>query len=239
MKKVFNLVAFMLLAVMGFSAYGQSVDTVAHGKDYGKGVTLHLKNHSKVMGTVVYNAPGDSIVIKNLKGDIVTYQCSEISQIKRRHVIVSSFGKGFNGEGPQKGYHGNVLAQSIFKSDQDSIKDAGIVIPSDISSIVWYEKDSSGNESGVGKKLNHLSTIYAEGRCCLTQNKLTPYVGIRFGKPFDDRLNYYLSPALGLRLGLGHSRIAAVLEISYDKYDEKSNAFICDESMHLRLGFEF
>ena len=77
MKKVFNLVAFMLLAVMGFSAYGQSVDTVAHvahGKDYGKGVTLHLKNHSKVMGTVVYNAPGDSIVIKNLKGDIVTYQ---------------------------------------------------------------------------------------------------------------------------------------------------------------------
>ena len=55
MKKVFSLVAFMLLAVMGFSAYGQSVDTVTHGKDYGKGVTLHLKNHSKVMGTVVYN----------------------------------------------------------------------------------------------------------------------------------------------------------------------------------------
>lgn len=236
MKKSINLVAFMLLAVMGFSAYGQSVDTVAHGKDYGKGVTLHLKNHSKVMGTVVYNAPGDSIVIKNLKGDIVTYQCSEISQIKRRHVIVSSFGKGFNGEGPQKGYHGNVLAQSIFKSDIAVSTTHGYQFSPTWFAGVGYQ---FYHESGVGKKLNHLSTIYAEGRCCLTQNKLTPYVGIRFGKPFDDRLNYYLSPALGLRLGLGHSRIAAVLEISYDKYDEKSNAFICDESMHLRLGFEF
>ena len=198
MKKVFSLVAFMLLAVMGFSAYGQSVDTVAHGKDYGKGVTLHLKNHSKVMGTVVYNAPGDSIVIKNLKGDIVTYQCSEISQIKRRHVIVSSFGKGFNGEGPQKGYHGNVLAQSIFKSDIAVSTTHGYQFSPTWFAGVGYQ---FYHESGVGKKLNHLSTIYAEGRCCLTQNKLTPWHPIR--KAFRRPTQLLPQPCPWLALGLG------------------------------------
>lgn len=237
MKKFFNLVAFMLLAVMGFSAYGQSVDTVVHGKDYGKGVTLHLKNHSKVMGTVVYNAPGDSIVIKNLKGDIVTYQCSEISQIKRRHVIVSSFGKGFNGEGPQKGYHGNVLAQSIFKSDIAVSTTHGYQFsPTWFAGVGYqfYHKDS------IFKPYDALSTIYAEGRCCLTQNRLTPYIGFRFGKPLRDEFNYYLSPAIGLRLGLGHSRFAAVLEMSYDRKAVKSRYSLdSEEEMHLRLGFEF
>lgn len=51
-----------------------------------------------------------------------------------------------DGVGKVKNYNFNTLIQGLL--GQDSIKDAGIVIPSDISSIVWYEKDSSGNESG-------------------------------------------------------------------------------------------
>ena len=51
-----------------------------------------------------------------------------------------------DGVGKVKNYNFDTLIQGLL--GQDSIKDAGIVIPSDISSIVWYEKDSSGNESG-------------------------------------------------------------------------------------------
>ncbi len=60
-----------------------------------------------------------------------------------------------DGVGKVKNYNFNTLIQGLL--GQDSIKDAGIVIPSDISSIVWYEKDSSGNESG--EVINLVSAI--------------------------------------------------------------------------------
>ena len=60
-----------------------------------------------------------------------------------------------DGVGKVKNYNFDTLIQGLL--GQDSIKDAGIVIPSDISSIVWYEKDSLGNESG--EVINLVSAI--------------------------------------------------------------------------------
>ena len=76
-------------------------------------VTIILKGDHKQSGQLVNYDPGKSITIVKSNGDTVTYQQSEIYQIKRKRPYIMAFTKEFIETGPQHGYHGEYNFEKI------------------------------------------------------------------------------------------------------------------------------
>lgn len=200
----------------------------------GRLASIELKDGKKVWGTVQSYSPGDSIVIVNGKGDLVTYHQDEIFQIKQRHNYNLSFGQPFGDRGLQRGIHGAAEFQTVFDESYG------------ISATLGYQFNPSFRV-GAGYQYLHLAdnlgtwnchTPFLNGRMFITYNSnITPFVDMRVGYTLNDCYKTYVSPALGARFG--NKRFGCNLEFVYEYRKFKDEFFTSTHNyFFVRIGFE-
>jgi len=196
---------------------------------------------------VSYDA-GKSITIVKNNGDTVTYQQSEVYQIKRKRPYNMAFTKEFDVTGPQHGYHGEYNFELEGRTPMPfgfSTVQGYQLLPwlrlgagyqyMRVKGVTVYNADGSKGETSAKSNL-----IFGDAKLFLTRSLFNPFIDLRLGSALDNGGGFYYNASLGCRFGLKSStRLAFNIAMGI-----ANNRFLVQSVdgkavLLLRAGFEF
>lgn len=207
-------------------------------------VTIILKGDHKQSGQLVNYDPGKSITIVKSNGDTVTYQQSEIYQIKRKRPYIMAFTKEFIETGPQHGYHGEYNFEKIsrYRGAMGFSTIQGYQFLPWLRAGVGYiylrnpDVTKKNSEGFYFQTTDHINILIGDAKFFLTRSLFNPFFDLRLGSSLNNGGDFFYNASIGCRFGLRSSkRLAFNFAMGVD------NTYTIDSrvSIVFRAGFEF